>query len=176
MRRGLIMISATHHAKYLDSPCKYCHRYIHVWLNIYSRARFVIQCHRISIELIYDTIHVHNTCRCQFCLHAYIIWSMSNYVHDIQLFMYMCTCLKAHIKHNILFKISPLPSLSSKFLHRYFYLVYKPSPSMIQKNCIFSKKWMSKDRQGWWLISLTCQLFPLNIMTKSSLMAVMTYT
>ena len=78
-------------------------------------------------------------------LHLYV------HVHDIQLFMYMCTGLKAHIKHIILLKISPLPSLSSKFLHRYFYLVYKPSPTMIQKKCIFSKK-MNERRQTRMLI------------------------
>ena len=123
-----------------------------VWLNIYSRARFVIQCHRISLELIYDTIH--DTCRCQFCLHAYIIWSMSNYVHDIQLFMYMCTCLKAHIKHNILFKISPLPSLSSKFLHRYFTSFISHPPPWYKKIAFSAKnEWTKTDKDDGWFPS-----------------------
>ena len=40
--------------------------------------------------------------------------------------------------YRILPKISPLPSLTSKFLHRYFYLIYKPPPPHCKK-CTVSK-------------------------------------
>ena len=45
-------------------------------------------------------------------------------------------------------KISLLPSMTSKFLHRYFYLVYKPPP-LCCKNCTVSKnECVSIDRNA----------------------------
>ena len=42
------------------------------------------------------------------------------------------------IKYRILPKISPFPSLTSKFLHRHFYLVISPRPYAAKK-CTISK-------------------------------------
>ena len=47
--------------------------------------------------------------------------------------------VKLFLKYHILPKISPLPSLTSKFLHRYFYLIYKPRP-YATKNALSAKK------------------------------------
>ena len=66
-------------------------------------------------------------------------------------------------------EISPLPSLTSKFLHRYFYLVYKPPPYTLQKvhhqqkeRQAIDKNVVIRSRNS--LTSWFCRLFLLNIM------------
>jgi hypothetical protein len=91
---------------------------------------------------------------------AYRIFFWRGEISRMIYFVCVCICNAAtHILVNIYFpevqwvkceyrivpkvspppKISPLPSLTHKFLHRYFCLVYKPPP-LSRENCFVRKK------------------------------------
>ena len=65
--------------------------------------------------------------------------------------------MKIQYEHyRILPKISPLPSLTSKFLHRYFYPVYRPRP-YAAKSAPSAKMnaWRSTRTRGGWTCVMT---------------------
>ena len=62
------------------------------------------------------------------------------------------------IMYSILPKMSPLPSLTSKFLHRYFYLMYEPPTPTLQK-CIVSKTNLRRSsRMQFFIVWMVCLL------------------
>ena len=118
---------------------------IHV--HVYTRTCMYV--HYLSIILG----STNSTCTCQTSsLGGKVLWSLCIPMYSLVLIpglCLFCTCMYVHldwallcvymyIQYRILPKISPLPSLTSKFLHRYFYLVYKP-PSLCYKKCTVSK-------------------------------------
>ena len=72
------------------------------------------------------------------------------------------------MKYLILPKVSPLPSLTPKFLHRY---VYKPRPLCGKNGTISKNECLAIDKntviQYEQFVFFTCQLFLLNIMVKA---------
>jgi hypothetical protein len=78
----------------------------------------------------------------------YEIWHMVQHVHthsDTQVVSVIWSYTNSHSYiYHVVPKVSPVLSLTHKFLHRYFFLVYNPCPYRVK--IALSAKIMPRDR------------------------------